>query len=234
MGSVAFRKRVGVLGLLLGLVAVGLLYRSEEFPQLTRQVNYYRTAMVGLFSGTQLPQLSPPKRLRGPLVKGATPVTDIVQDVALKPTYHYQFAAHLPEDVRQVFETAIDTYNHTGLVRLVPGKTPVGGNSLRFTTYRKQMPRERTTIELGHGGPGIITTLSPMGQTAHNEAVASLNATYPQSYNDAVAVHELGHALGLAHSQSVDSAMYPVSQGASTLSSGDVAGLRAIYQERAD
>ncbi|MDN6899852.1 matrixin family metalloprotease [Oenococcus sicerae] len=42
-------------------------------------------------------------------------------------------------------------------------------------------------------------------------------------------MHELGHALGLAHSSSRDSVMYPIDQGKSELSSDDLAGLRAIY-----
>ncbi|EKQ10421.1 putative Zn-dependent protease [Lacticaseibacillus casei A2-362] len=45
-------------------------------------------------------------------------------------------------------------------------------------------------------------------------------------------MHELGHALGLDHSQSKASVMYPITQGVSQLSAGDIAGLKAIYGSR--
>jgi len=45
-----------------------------------------------------------------------------------------------------------------------------------------------------------------------------------------VALHELGHSLGLEHSSDINSVMYPVYQGARrTLKADDIAGIQAIY-----
>src|SRR5205823_11948701 len=49
-----------------------------------------------------------------------------------------------------------------------------------------------------------------------------------------VAMHEIGHALGLDHSQYTGTDMYPVYQGTKTaLTSDDIAGIRAIYSSGA-
>jgi predicted Zn-dependent protease len=45
-------------------------------------------------------------------------------------------------------------------------------------------------------------------------------------------MHELGHALGLDHSTSKTSVMYPVDQGVSQLSAEDLAGLKKIYETK--
>ena len=64
-----------------------------------------------------------------------------------------------------------------------------------------------------------------------NRGRAGLNVTYPNmSMKDSVAMHELGHALGLGHSSYTNSVMYPVDQGVSKLSEADLNGLRNIYK----
>jgi predicted Zn-dependent protease len=46
-----------------------------------------------------------------------------------------------------------------------------------------------------------------------------------------VCLHEIGHALGLMHSESKDDVMYPLIYGLIVLSEGDVAAVRRLYGE---
>ncbi|AVW11221.1 matrixin family metalloprotease [Lactiplantibacillus paraplantarum] len=165
--------------------------------------------------------------------RAMTPIESIVQEATLKKTYYYSFASDLPKAGRQVFQAAITAYNQTGLVHLVAGKASGSQNSITFSLYHKKMVAGSTSVELGHGGPDITKQVSWRGTQYWNNATASLNGSYTAAYSKAVAVHELGHALGLDHSSSTESVMYPVSQGKWTLSSADVAALRAIYAKDA-
>ena len=86
-----------------------------------------------------------------------------------------------------------------------------------------------TMIESGHGGPQIIQQTGWNAYTA-NHARAGLNVYYPSAaIRKSVAIHELGHALGLDHSHYRNSVMYPVDQGNTQLSSGDIGTLKTIY-----
>lgn len=160
----------------------------------------------------------------------ATPIESIVEDVNLSKTYYYYFDSDLPSAGRQVFKDAIAQYNATGLVHLVAGTAAKGDNSIEFSLYHKKMPKGETSIELGQGGPKIYSRVNWQGTSSHNQARASLNGDYTMAFSDAVAVHELGHALGLDHSTDLKSVMYPVSQGQSQLTASDLAGLKSIYQ----
>ncbi len=44
-----------------------------------------------------------------------------------------------------------------------------------------------------------------------------------------VALHEIGHAIGLAHSTDLQTIMYPTNTGLSALGTGDIDGIRVIY-----
>lgn len=155
-----------------------------------------------------------------------TPVEPVMSQVALSRTYRYHFTKGTPAEVRRVFNTAIQTYNATGTVKLIPGKERYGQNSLTLTTYHKTMSASQSgMLELGKGGPSV--TYSAVKSV--NAGQASLNVTYPESVADSVAIHEVGHALGLDHSTSPRSVMYPVDQGRTTLTSADLKSLKSIY-----
>lgn len=164
----------------------------------------------------------------------ATPALSIVQGHQLRSVYYYHFDDDLPQSEHDVFLKAVKAYNATDIVKLVAGQGKKSDNQITFSSYKKEMSAESFgSTELGAGGPTIIVETYGSQVTVINHARASLNLSYPlQSVNDAVAMHELGHALGLDHSQSKASVMYPITQGVIQLSAGDIAGLKAIYGSR--
>lgn len=165
-----------------------------------------------------------------------TPIESIVQNRKLSRTYYYHFEDNVPTSAKAVFENAVNVYNQTGIVKLVPGNGTERQNSITFFVYSKQMPSNGNTtmIESGHGGPQIIQQTGWSAYTA-NHARAGLNVYYPSAaLRKSVAIHELGHALGLDHSRYRNSVMYPVDQGNTSLSAGDIGALKTIYGTGAD
>lgn len=159
-----------------------------------------------------------------------TPIESIVQGIHLKRTYYYRFSADSTPETVAAFQDAVSVYNATGIVHLVSGTAAHGQNQVTFGVYHKKMPTNNSAIELGTGGP-VIYHSWPSGLT-YNRAVARLNITYPRAIKNSVAIHELGHALGLDHSSSTASIMYPLDQGHNTLASADVRALKDIYQTK--
>ncbi|WP_155823058.1 matrixin family metalloprotease [Levilactobacillus parabrevis] len=160
-----------------------------------------------------------------------TPIEPIVVDQQLKRTYKYHFAKDVPAKERHAFIHAVHVYNHTGIVHLKAGRAAQSENQITFGAYHKKVARNQTSVELGRGGPQVTETVSFRGMTIRNKATASLNITYALAFKDSVAIHELGHALGLDHSTDRASVMYPLDQGKMHLSSADVRGLRQVYQQ---
>lgn len=142
-------------------------------------------------------------------------------------TYYYHFKNNVPENARSVFQNAIASYNQTGIVRLIPGTAQPNQNNITFFIYHKKIENiVSSTVELGNGGPSALQ----LNNYAINSGRAGLNMTYPSmSVKNSVAMHELGHALGLGHSSYTNSVMYPVDQGVSKLSEADLTGLKNIY-----
>ncbi|TOY84667.1 Zn-dependent protease [Levilactobacillus brevis] len=160
---------------------------------------------------------------------GATPVESIVRPQTLKKTYYYHFSADVPVKVQQVFERAIAVYNETGIVDLVAGQATAEQNEITIFVYQKTMTAKQVNyLELGKGGPEIQQLTGLQGYTA-NHARAGLNVKYGQSIKESVAIHELGHALGLDHSSNRRSVMYPIDQGLTQLSAGDLKALKYLY-----
>lgn len=159
--------------------------------------------------------------------KVATPIESPLKDVTTSNTYYFTFKDDVPQSVRDVFTNAINAYNDTGIVRLIPGKAQPNKNNITFSVYHKKVQDiTSNTVELGNGGPSCLE----LNHYAINSGRASLNLTYPDmAIKNSVAMHELGHALGLAHSSYTNSVMYPVDQGVTKLSNADLNGLKNIY-----
>ncbi|GEO69690.1 matrixin family metalloprotease [Levilactobacillus acidifarinae] len=222
-------RRVTLVVILLILLGIGVAYRSGQFPALTKRVTALQTAVSQtLGTQTDVPAAAPKSHTTTP--KGSTPIESVVQGTSLSKTYYYHFSSKLPAAGMRVFNDAVDTYNHTGIVHLVEGSAAKRDNQITFSVYYKKMPKNQRLVELGHGGPEIIEETSTLGASATwNHATASLNGDYDKAYTDTVAIHELGHALGLDHSKSHQSVMYPYSEGRTQLSQADLTSLKAIY-----
>lgn len=161
-----------------------------------------------------------------------TPTEAIVLKAHLNPIYHYRFAPQLPPAGVRVFKAAMRIYNHTGIVRFVAGPTPHRGNQITLTLDAKKTTGAPKSGELGRGGPVIFWEFGPFTPRTWNRAVASLNGHDPGAFTTAVAVHEVGHALGLGHSAQPNSVMYPYTNGTTRLSIADLAGLKKLYQNQ--
>lgn len=103
-----------------------------------------------------------------------TPIESIVQNRQLSRTYYYHFDTDVPASAKIVFENAVNVYNQTGIVRLLPGKGTARQNAVTFFVYSKRMPSDGNTamIESGHGGPQITQQTGWNAYTANTREQA--------------------------------------------------------------
>ncbi len=160
-----------------------------------------------------------------------TPAFSMINKFVIGNTYYYHFTDKTPKVARQAFNDAIYAYNQTGIVKLVEGKGSSSDNTITFSIYYKDEGNNAKTLELGTGGPELTYKTVDPTKHATNHATAKINMTYPEAVSDSVTMHELGHALGLNHSNDTSSIMYPSNQGVRSLSDADIAGLKAIYDK---
>ena len=94
-----------------------------------------------------------------------------------------------------------------------------------------------TTYGSVGGGAGVQTflpdTLVQLEDPSQSPIAAGPNGLAYQNYGSTlyqIALHEIGHALGMAHSASPTDVMYPSPGGSDlTLGAGDIAGIQALY-----
>lgn len=215
------------LGLLLTVLVAGCLFLPDVQAKLPQLVAYSQTTAIQAVKkmGVQFPIVGRKEKAR------ATPAEAIVQPRALHRKYYYHYDDNVSPKVQAIFDQAVAVYNETGIVDLVEGTPAIRDNGIKIFTYAKRMPANQTDyLELGKGGPTIQKLTGLNGYTI-NRAQAGFNLKYPQSIKLSVAIHELGHALGLDHSESSRSVMYPIDQGHTRLATGDLKTLRYLYQE---
>lgn len=160
-----------------------------------------------------------------------TPIETVVNGNRLKRQYNYYFAKNVPIPVKKVFFKAVSKYNQLHIVKLNYEKKALDNqkNQIKFYVYDKPGENDNGTIELGLGGPQIYPLIGGNG-FAINHGEAGLNIQYTESIQESVAMHEIGHVLGLDHSYSRSSIMYPIDQGHTNFSPMDLKALHEIYK----
>lgn len=207
------------------LLTVRIFFTPNLGQRLTGQMNDFSTLLAKQVANSVT---APSLHEETTTTADSDGIEDVAQNRQLKPLYYYHFEAGMPAQYRSTFQQAVRIYNQTGLVKLVPGQANGHGNELAFKTYHKQAKRHSLLQELGVGGPQIYPQLGLNGYDL-NSGQAQLNATYPPRLS--VALHEIGHALGLDHTENRESIMYPIDQGKTTFAPQDLANLRKIYHE---
>ena len=199
---------------------------KTEIKQANKRVQPY-IYLIGANISNQLSGATTKTTTEKQVGKVATPTEEPLKDMNTSSTYYYHFKNNVPENARSVFQNSIAAYNQTGIVRLIPGTAQPNQNNITFFIYHNKIENiVSSTVELGNGGPSALQ----LNNYAINSGRAGLNMTYPSmSVKNSVAMHELGHALGLGHSSYTNSVMYPVDQGVSKLSEADLTGLKNIY-----
>jgi len=87
----------------------------------------------------------------------------------------------------------------------------------------------------GHNfdGPGRILAHAYFPPPCGGRLAGDIHFDEDERWTDAflmqVALHEIGHSLGLAHSNDPNAVMYPIFRGRSRLATDDIAGIRRLY-----
>jgi len=155
--------------------------------------------------------------------------------------YFYYFQKSTPKSARSSFNYAIKQYNKTGVVHLTHTSSP--------SSLRKSLSRNVQLLELGmyykkglesgvhaagHGGQSIKSGghIDYKGALYFREvdAFALYNTYFTRPYTKDVAMHEIGHALGLDHNFLDPHSIMNSNTSSIKLSTTDKLGLKLFYE----
>lgn len=129
----------------------------------------------------------------------------------------------------KMWQQAVKAWNNYRVVHLVPARSSESPDvTLRINKGINDSYAGLATLTCYSQPIGTLPTLKSVTSTVYADTCNAYLYTRTEKLH--VAEHELGHALGLEHSTSHDSVMYPVVCDHS-LSKGDELGLQDIYQK---
>lgn len=139
----------------------------------------------------------------------------------------------LPADtVRSEIERALAEWSRHVRTTFTRGTNPAGARNLHFLfgarAHGDGFPFDGPSRVLAHAFYPSPPNPEPIAGDLHFDGDEAWRSGVDVDLFS-VALHELGHALGLAHSDAPGDVMYPFYRRASQLSPGDIAAIRTLY-----
>lgn len=133
-------------------------------------------------------------------------------------------------DLLNTIENSVTEWNRYSDVKVIPNSGSDSKNTLSFQSNFRYGPAVLGVTEISHDESGTIQSAKILINNDHYFSTRS-GLFYTKFLGDVV-THELGHFLGLGHSEVLDSTMFYTSfKGHHTLAADDIAGVRGKYQD---